>query len=83
MATATMDYREVGSMSLGSADRARAIREYKRLRASARHALLLSEHDRCGLDTMFRLQDEAGEMFAQAEEIGRHWNLTNKYREEI
>lgn len=66
-------------VSSGSRDRARAIREYRRLRASARHALLLSEHDRCGIDTMLRLQDEASDMFIQADEIDRHWNLTRNY----
>lgn len=63
----------------GSAERSRAIREYRRLRASARHALLLSEHPRCGLDTMLKLQDEASRDFALADDIDRHWNLTRNY----
>jgi hypothetical protein len=78
----TQSRNEIGNMSHGSTDRARAIREYKRLRASARHALLLAENTRCGIDTMLRLQDESAEMFTLANEIDRRWNLTRNYDEE-
>lgn len=62
-------------VSTGSRERARAIREYRRLHASAAHALLLADNPRCGLDTMLRLQDEASAMTALATELSREWNL--------
>lgn len=79
MTTTIPTTRHYDEISEGSRDRARAIREYRRLRASSAHALLLAEHPRCGIDTMLRLQDEASEMTARALEIDRAWNLTRNY----
>ena len=56
-------------------ERARAIRTYRKLRATAAHKLALAESTRCGLDTSMRLRDEADYLYAQAADIAISWNL--------
>lgn len=67
------------TMSHGDRDRASALRQYKRLRSNAAHALAIAEHPRCGLDTGMRLRDEADSWFQLAEELDRDWNFTGRY----
>ena len=69
------------TMSNGNRDRARALREYKRHRATARHALAIAERyeHRLTLDTAMHLRDEADEHFQIADELDRDWNFTGRH----
>ena len=69
------------TMSTGDRDRAYALREYKRLRASMRHSLALADHPRTGLDTKFRCYDHADECERAMIEIDRDWHFTNRFTE--
>ena len=69
--TATMP-RQYGTYAK---DRARAIREYRRLRISIITAHRLMSNNRCALDTWFRLADEIAADRETMDTIKYRWNL--------
>ena len=65
----------IGHMSHGSKTRARAIREYYRLRRASITARALADNPRCSIDMVYRLHDESREFARQATEIRSIHNL--------
>jgi hypothetical protein len=65
----------IGHMSHGSKSRARAIREYYRLRRASIAARALAENPRCSIDMVYRLMDESREFSRRATEIHSLYNL--------
>lgn len=64
------------TMSHGNPDRARALRQYRKLRSDATYALTLAEHPRTGLDTAMRLRWQADEWAEEARDLDTEWGFT-------